>query len=1035
MTHHARVLCLLAGLGLASISVPTTAQPAFQVKDINTSASGGIQVLGDDAVTVAGIAFFAASDGVVGAELWRSDGTAAGTRRVKDVCPGSCPSNPLFLTALGTELYFSADDGAHGRELWKSDGTEAGTVLVKDVTPGLGSSGPGVLTAVNGRIFFFANDGVHGQEPWVSDGTDVGTTLLADVLPGALGSSPWPLATVGSTLFFSADDGIHGGELWKTDGTPLGTAMVKDINPGSGSSLSSGSPFFFPKAAALGGQLLFAADDGTHGIELWTSDGTAMGTGLLADLVPGSGGANPFDFVVAGTLVFFQANDPVHGLELWASDGTPGGSGRVKDINPGTASSVPWELTAVGSQVFFTASDGAHGRELWKSDGTDAGTVMVKDVNPGAGDSAYIFTPMRLTASGSRLFLFANDGVNGPEPWVSDGTDAGTTLLADLNPGPQGSFLGQGFGISRSTVAGGRWFFTAYTPATASEIYVSDGTPAGTTLVADVDHQASAFGLSFFSGSLIEPGALADLSGTLFFQATDGISGQELWKSNGTPGGTVQVADLVPGAVGSSPVELTAVGGALFFAAQATSSNELWTTDGTTNTRLAGNLDTIGGLTAFGGTLLFVADSTAQGTELWKSDGTPGGTGLLKDINPGPSPSFPEGFTALGSLALFSAAGPEGQELWRTDGTAAGTVLVKDVNPGAGDSSPVQLTAALGRVFFSADDGVHGAELWASDGTAAGTALVKDVQPGTGNSFPSQLAATTTGLLFFTADDGVHGAELWVSDGNPANPAGTVMVADIFPGSRSSEILWMTAAVDRVYFVAEDGVHGRELWVSDGTAAGTHMVSDILPGPGSGLPQDLHAIGKRIVFSAYDGVHGRELWRSNGMAAGTILLQDLNPGPESSSPLGFTDSGGNVYFVANDGTTGFELWALPRAAVEGALDFYTVPPCRVFDTRGGAPLAAGVVRSFAVAGSCGLPATAKVVAANLTLVQPSGPGFLKVYPSGGPVPSTSTLNVNPLSTRSNNALLALGAGGLDAVLGMTGAGMADLVLDVYGYFE
>src|ERR1700710_2272623 len=115
---------LVTGIGRAAL-----AQPAHLVADVNTSASGSaIPFLGDDAVTVAGIAYFVASDGVAGTELWRSDGTAAGTRRVKDICPGSCPSNPLFLTAVGSELFFSADDGAHGYELWKSDGTEAGTL-------------------------------------------------------------------------------------------------------------------------------------------------------------------------------------------------------------------------------------------------------------------------------------------------------------------------------------------------------------------------------------------------------------------------------------------------------------------------------------------------------------------------------------------------------------------------------------------------------------------------------------------------------------------------------------------------------------------------------------------------------------------------------------------------------------------------------------------------------------------------------------------------------------------------------------------
>ena len=399
----------------------------------------------------------------------------------------------------------------------------------------------------------------------------------------------------------------------------------------------------------------------------------------------------------------------------------------VKDIQPGAIGSQPWELTAVGSQLFFSADDGSHGRELWKSDGTTAGTVLVKDINPGAGSSLSLFVPRGLTAGSNRLFLFADDGVHGPEPWGSDGSDAGTILLADLNPGPPGSFVGQTFGLYRNTFASGRWFFPAYAPATGAEMFVSDGTAAGTALLTQINHQSSAFNFNFgFLGGSLAPGSLADLGGTLVFQATDGVSGAELWKSDGTAAGTAQVADLLPGSGDSFPNGLTAFDGALFFATQSGTNDGLWKTDGTTAGTVQVAAVAVANLRALGGTLFFNGNAGASGAELWKSDGTTAGTVLVKDISPGAASSDPYELTALGSTLLFAANSPAGAELWSSDGTTAGTVLVRAFHSGF----PTGLTAAGDRLFFSADDGTAGRELWATDGTGPGTYRVKDICPG-----------------------------------------------------------------------------------------------------------------------------------------------------------------------------------------------------------------------------------------------------------------------------------------------------------------
>ncbi len=195
--------------------------------------------------------------------------------------------SPISLTAVGDTLYFYADDGISGRELWKSDGTEAGTVLVKDINPGSGGSSPIPRKQSNSRRRHLVTSPpttASRHELWKSDGTEEGTVLVKDINSGSGTSSPRFLTAVGDTLYFSADEGVNGFELWRSDGTVAGTVLVQDINP-SGNS--------FPRSlTAVGDMLYFSADDGVNDRELWKSDGTEAGTVLLQDINP-SGSSFP----------------------------------------------------------------------------------------------------------------------------------------------------------------------------------------------------------------------------------------------------------------------------------------------------------------------------------------------------------------------------------------------------------------------------------------------------------------------------------------------------------------------------------------------------------------------------------------------------------------------------------------------------------------------------------------------------------------------------------------------------------------------
>lgn len=138
-------------------------QTPYLVKDVNASGAL-ISSVPTQTIEVGGTVYFIARDVVYGAELWKSDGTEAGTVLVKDIRVGSLGSNPQSLTNVNGVLYFVAEDGINGYEVWKSDGTEAGTVMVKDIRVSIGGYVPNSLANVNGTLFFAADDGVNGLE-------------------------------------------------------------------------------------------------------------------------------------------------------------------------------------------------------------------------------------------------------------------------------------------------------------------------------------------------------------------------------------------------------------------------------------------------------------------------------------------------------------------------------------------------------------------------------------------------------------------------------------------------------------------------------------------------------------------------------------------------------------------------------------------------------------------------------------------------------------------------------------------------------
>ena len=343
-----------------------------------------------------------------------TDGTVAGTRQI---VPDSVVKVGSSAVVLDGVAYFSGEaPSTRQLELWRTDGTAAGTYLVVDLLPGSSSSAaPKVV--LGHRLLFTAYTPTSRSSPvlHVTDGTAAGTTEIGPVVSPP-GGGAHMVVHRGFAYFVSAD--ALGRQLWKTDGSASGTAMVHDIFPG-------GDPG--PSYLTVHGDALYFTASDALGSELWTTDGTSAGTRQVVDIRPGVYGSGPRETVSAGGFLFFGANDGVTGTELWRSDGTAAGTIQLTDILP--LSIEPRQLTEFEGRCIFSGTTPTSGWELWSSDGSIAGTVMLKDIQPGSGNSMLPQAGAPAHAViGDRIYFAADDGVQGIQLWVTDGTAVGTTV-------------------------------------------------------------------------------------------------------------------------------------------------------------------------------------------------------------------------------------------------------------------------------------------------------------------------------------------------------------------------------------------------------------------------------------------------------------------------------------------------------------------------------------------------------------------------------------------------------------------------------
>lgn len=782
-------------------------------------------------------------------------------------------------------------------------------VLLKDINTANSSSHPYSAFDLNGTALFVTN-----SQLWKTDGTTANTSMVVNPnqyqYNGPIFYNNTNLKLkFNNSMFFSAEGSSNGSyvgrELWKTDGTSVGTTLVADIYSGTNSS----NPELL---TTIGNYIYFSAYNNTSGRELWSTDGTNIN--FLGDIYAGSNNSNYYyadSYAALGSKMIFKAYDSTNGSELWVTDGTQAGSFLLKDIYPGISSSNISNLTSVGSKVYFSASTPTHGSELWVTDGTSAGTQMVLDIYSSSclpcGSN-----PSNIRELNGSLIFTAQSSAFGTELWKSDGTAIGTTLLKNIYPSSSGS------SPQDLTKCGNKIFFTAENGTVGRELWVTDGTTTGTNLVKDINLSNSVGDVSFPLSSTQRK--FINVNGTLFFIANSGIEGYELWKSDGTTVGTTLIKDFLPSSLSGGYSNFTLVGSKLYFIVEDNDIKKLCVSDGTTAgsqslETISPNIDMTNGypLIGIGNTLLFAAYHSQYGYELYKTDGTTVGTSFLKDINT--STYYPNGFNlkaSNGTSTLFNFSNNKnGLELWRTDGSTTGTREMINLNPYpisyldsyydfySGSSSVGQIIAFNNEFYIS----LNGA-IWKTNGI--NTPVIFRGYNNFSSSSSSGRMAVSNGKLFFNNPED---SQLWATDGTEA---GTYLVKEASGGS-TFDPSQMIDISGTLFFRAYSASTGYELWKSDGTTAGTTLIKDITPGINSTYYNSNYTkVGNKLYFlnttsSPY------QLMVSDGTDAGTLSLINNN------SLYNLTNLNDNLLlFSLYDGNIlyGEELWS-SNGTIEG----------------------------------------------------------------------------------------------------------------------
>jgi ELWxxDGT repeat protein len=464
------------------------------------------------------------------------------------------------------------------------------------------------------------------------------------------------------------------------------------------------------------------------------------------------------------------------------------------------------------------------------------------------------------------------------------------------------------------------------TSTTTFSFTVGSGTPPPATFVTDVNPLGDA-----------NPSDLVALNGFIYFSAEAATGDEELWRYDPATRQTTRLTNFDDNASGTMLVgRLVVFNNQIIFAGQRTAAEGLepWRYDPATNTAsLIRDINTAtsgailgsnpANFNELGGKLYFIADDgpAAQGgggngTRIWVYDpATQMATRLIPASGATPTVSG-SSLLAFNNKLYFASSGND-TEFWDYN-PATNLFTEYDINTTSGTASsfPGNFTVLGGKIYLNATNTSSNNELFVFDPAASTMTMVKEINPSTtSGSSPGSLLAYNN-KLYFRANNGTNGSELWVH--NPAlplaDPNATLLTDEINP-SGSASVSGLTVLNGKIYFRADNGTAGDELWVHDPTLPvsdpnANTLAADIEPA-GDSSPFNLIAFNGKLYFQATAAAAGSELFAFDPMTGTASLVMDINPGANSSSPANFTLLGSYLYFTATDGVHGTEIWRLP----------------------------------------------------------------------------------------------------------------------------